>query len=172
MKTGSEMIMTNYHTFCFIKNKPINKNMKIRTAFFATAITYLVLVGCNNTANNNNENKTDPAVDKPSDAKPSNFDLLQGKWQSEDDKTNFVVFEKNHRKEIAEGTKAWDDEEFIISDQCGNEMNKADNNPKEKDKYISCIKSDLCWYIESVTAEKLILQYMGRGNTLKYTRVK
>ncbi len=35
------------------------------------------------------------------DAQKSNLELLQGKWQSTDDKTNFLVFEDNHRKEIS-----------------------------------------------------------------------
>ena len=47
---------------------------------------------------------------QPSD-KRSNYELLQGKWQNTDDKTNFLIFEKNHRKELAEGMEELDDEE-------------------------------------------------------------
>ncbi len=155
--------------------------MKKRFTFLATAITFLALAACNNnsglkTETKTNEKKTDSVttgqVAKTDKKKPSNMELLQGKWQSNDDKTNFLVFEKNHRKEIAEGMKKWDDEEFILSDHCQNDLNKADNNPKEKDRYMSCKKSDLCWYIESITSEKLVLDYMGRGNTLTYKKVK
>jgi len=147
--------------------------MKTRLIFLATAITCFILTACSGNSGLNtsiDENKTDSTAGIQE--QPSNFELLQGKWQSNDDKTNFLVFEKNHRKEISEGMQNWDDEEFILKDQCENETNKADNNSKEKDRYISCIKSDLCWYIESVSKEKLILQYMGRGNTLTYTRTK
>ena len=154
--------------------------MKTRLTFFATAVTCLILAACNGNSEqkttNNNENKTDSAisknVDKPDNNQQSNFELLQGKWQSDDDKTNFLVFDKNQRKEISEGMQSWDNEDFILTDQCQNESNKADKNDKEKDRYISCKKSDLCWYILSISTEKLSLQYMGRGNTLTYTRVK
>jgi hypothetical protein len=105
-------------------------------------------------------------------ASSSVSDLLQGKWQSTDDKTNFVVFEKNHRKEIAAGMSSWDDEEFELSDHCLNESNVADKNAKSKDSYISCKKSDLCWNIVSISNEKLTLEYMGRGNMLNYIKVK
>jgi len=30
-------------------------------------------------------------------------ELLQGKWQAVNDKTNFLVFDKNKRKEISKG---------------------------------------------------------------------
>ena len=148
--------------------------MKTKFTFFLNAMAFILLTSCHNNAGvntSNGENKTDSTAN--STAKPtSNFDLLQGKWQSSDDKTNFLVFEKNHRKEIADGMKNWDDEEFTLSDKCGNETNKSDNLPKEKDTYISCLKSDLCWHIETLTADKLVLTYMGRGNTLIYNKVK
>ena len=52
------------------------------------------------------------------------IDLLQGKWQSMEDKTNFLVFDKNERKEIAEGMEAWDIELFELSDKCLNESDE------------------------------------------------
>ena len=108
------------------------------------------------------------------DPKPSesNFELLQGKWQSTDDKTNFLVFEKNHRKEIARGMDKWDDEEFILSDKCMNDSNKDMEVEKEKDRYISVLKSDLCWYIIKLDPDTLSLSYLGRGNTLTYKKVR
>jgi len=151
--------------------------MKIRLTFLAILVSFLILAACNSNpglkSNNDKTGLTDTNLaEKPGKNQSLNFELLQGKWQSTDDKTNFLVFDKNHRKEISEGMQSWDDEEFMLADQCGNESNKADNNSKEKDRYISCKKSDLCWYIVSISTEKLTLQYMGRGNTLTYTRVK
>lgn len=105
-------------------------------------------------------------------AQESNLELLQGKWQSMDDKTNFLVFEDNHRKEIAKGMTGWDDEEFTLSDKCINDNNKESENEREKDRYISCKESDLCWYIIEVTPAKLSLSYVSRGNTLTYKKVK
>lgn len=118
--------------------------------------------------------KTDPAKaaqTKPG-AKTSNFDLLQGKWQNVDDKTNFVIFEKNQRKEISEGMEDWDETEYALSDVCKNDSNKGKVTEKEKDRYISLLGDDLCCYIEKLDATTLSISYMGRGNTFTYKRVK
>ncbi len=98
--------------------------------------------------------------------------MLQGKWQHFEDKTNYLVFEGNHREEIAEGMDKWDDKTFILSNKCANQSDKDNGIVPEKDRYISCIESDLCWYIVDVDKENLSLSYMGRGNTLTYKRVK
>jgi len=105
-------------------------------------------------------------------AQKSTLELLQGKWQSTDDKTNFLVFENNHRKEIAKGMDKWDDEVFILSDRCVNDTDKESERDREKDKYISCKESDLCWYIIEVNSTMLSLSYISRGNTLTYKKVK
>ena len=108
-------------------------------------------------------------VDSPNTASPAT--LLQGKWQHTEDTTNFLVFEGNNRKEIAEGMTDWQDEAFILSNTCSNPSNKDSGIELENDKYISCPASDLCWYIVSIDKENLTLSYMGRGNTLTYKRV-
>lgn len=109
---------------------------------------------------------------KPTSSALSTSELLQGKWQSLDDKTNFLVFDKTQRKEIAKGMKDWDIEPYSLSNKCLNESDKVMNGEPEKDKYISCLKSDMCWYIISINKDFLTLSYTGRGNTLKYKRVK
>jgi len=68
--------------------------------------------------------------------------------------------------------KTWDNEAFVLSNKCLNESDKDNGLGLEKDKYISCMESDLCWYIVSLNKDFLTLSYMGRGNTLKYKRVK
>lgn len=98
--------------------------------------------------------------------------LLQGKWQHTDDKTNYLIFEGNKRKEMTEGMEDWDVEEIIISEQCTNTSNLDSNPNRERGFYISALASDLCWYISHVDKEYLTLIYMGRGNTLTYKRVK
>ena len=100
------------------------------------------------------------------------IDLLQGKWQSMEDKTNFLVFDKNERKEIAEGMEAWDIELFELSDKCLNESDEENETELEKEKYISCKESEICWYIVSINKDFLTLSFMGRGNSLKYKKVK
>ena len=111
---------------------------------------------------------------KPDDHLNTNqtLDLLQGKWQHIDDNSNYLVFEGNYRKETAEGMTGWDEEEFSLSDKCLNESDNDKGIEREESKYISCLKSDLCWYIIDVDEENLMLSYMGRGNTLTYRRVK
>ena len=99
-------------------------------------------------------------------------ELLQGKWQSIDDKTNFLMFDNNVRKELSAGMKTWDTETFELSNKCLNDGDKDNGLELEKDKYISCKESDLCWYIVEINKNFLTLSYMGRGNTLKYKRVK
>lgn len=102
----------------------------------------------------------------------STNELLQGKWQSMDDKTNYLMFDKNERKESSDGMKTWDNETFVLSNKCLNESDKDNGLELEKDKYISCEDEDLCWYIVSLNKDFLTLSYMRRGNTLKYKRVK
>lgn len=102
----------------------------------------------------------------------STNELLQGKWQSIDDKTNYLMFDKNERKESSDGMKTWDKETFVLSNKCLNESDKDNGLELEKDKYMSCKESDMCWYIVSLNKDFLTLSYMSRGNTLKYKRVK
>jgi hypothetical protein len=98
--------------------------------------------------------------------------MLQGKWQSLEDKMNVIMFNQNERKESSDGMKTWDKEVFILSDKCSNESDQNNGMKLEKDKYISCKESDLCWYIVLINKDLLTLSYMGRGNTLKYKSVK
>ncbi len=100
------------------------------------------------------------------------IELIQGKWQSLNDKTNFLMFDKNDRKEISYGMKTWTKEKFELSNKCLNETDIDNGIELEKDKYISCKESDMCWYIEYINKDFLTLNYMGRGNTLRYKRVK
>lgn len=100
------------------------------------------------------------------------MELLQGTWQHVEDPTNYLVFEKNLRKEIAEGMSEWDSETFILSDKCLNESDKGAVATTEKGYYISCAQSNMCWFVEEVDKDNLVLSYMGRGNFLTYKRVK
>ena len=99
-------------------------------------------------------------------------ELLQGKWQSIDDKTSFMMFTEIEKKESSDGMKTWYNETFVLSNKCLNESDKENGIELETDKYISCKESDMCWYIVSINKDFLTLSYMGRGNTLKYKRVK
>ncbi len=140
---------------------------------------FILLFACNGNSNNKeNEQSTTEAKDTTLvlDAEEkktiTNLELLQGKWQSKDDETNFLKFENNHRMEIAEGMTEWSDEVFTLSDKCTNESDKSKDLKAEKDLYITSESSDMCWYIIDLNEEILTLAYMSRGNTLAYKRVK
>lgn len=153
-----------------VENYIKHLTMKLKSITFL--LLAVLLFGCGTpSVNKPAETKNDDSL-KNNTGATSNMELLQGKWQSTDDNTNFLVFEKDHRKEIAEGMENWDDEVFVLSDRCLNESDKGNNIPAEKDRYISCSESDLCWYIISLDSETLSLSYMSRGNTLTYKKVK
>ncbi|MFY0607098.1 MAG: hypothetical protein JXR10_10300 [Cyclobacteriaceae bacterium] len=92
--------------------------------------------------------------------------LLIGKWRSTDDENNFVEFTSKLRIETNTGVE--DIEEYVLSNTCANGEGAA----SKEDDYISGLKSELCWYIIAVDEEHLSLSYVGRGNTLNYSRVK
>ncbi len=98
--------------------------------------------------------------------------MLQGKWQALNDKSDFLVFENNHRKEIAGGETEWDDEIFVLSDKPMQEGREVSDHAPEKAGFIYCQKDDMCWAIVELTAKKLSLVYVGHGRVLEYRRVK
>lgn len=137
------------------------------------ATMVLSIASCaGNAENAKKDQPSTPKQETKQTTKTNNMELLQGKWQSVDDKSNFVIFENNHRKEISAGMDQWDDEEFILSDRCTNEGDKTAEEARETDRYISLERSDMCWYIIEISDKKLSLSYVGRGNTLTYKKVK
>ncbi|MCH2226024.1 MAG: hypothetical protein MK066_14745 [Crocinitomicaceae bacterium] len=101
----------------------------------------------------------------------TNKELLLGKWQHIDDKTNYIVFEDEYRKEIAGSASTWNQTNYILSDRCIDEMDTNNILSQEDGRFISCRDSYMCWYIVDISFEQLELSYMGRGNSLKYNRV-
>ena len=153
--------------------------MRIQSNSLILLMSIFLLASCNkenkptDSAAQADSSKVSESSAPQSDASTeTSANLLQGKWQSTDDKTNFLVFEGTLRKETAGGTDKWDEEPFVLSDHCENDLNLKDEIKPEKDRYISCKQSDLCWYILKVDKETLSLSYMGRGNTLNYQRAK
>ena len=95
--------------------------------------------------------------------KEINVKLLQGKWQSLDDKTNFLIFTKNLRKEIAEGIDSWDVEKYTLS--------KGPENSIRINEVIDN-KNVSIWGIDLLDSKRLTLVYLARGHFLRYKRVK
>jgi hypothetical protein len=154
--------------------------MTLNLNFSAIALAIVLLGACGNSSNTGDiadtttvvQNEVSQAVATPNADSTTILGQLQGKWQSTDDKTNFLEFKGNLRREIADGMDAWDEEPFVLSDKCKNPQDAANELTPETNRYMSCTQSDLCWYVETIDAENLSLVYMGRGNTLKYIRVK
>lgn len=149
--------------------------MKIIISFLLLC-SFLIINSCQNQSDKTNRTNSSGEAKKTPDlvteTTDSTFILLQGKWQSIDDAGNFLVFENTLRKEMGEGMESYDAEPFELSDKCMNESDKDSEIPAEKNKYISCHESDLCWYILELNKTTLTLSYMGRGNTLAYRRVE
>lgn len=61
--------------------------------------------------------------------------MLQGKWQSVDDKKNYLMFEGDKRKEMTVGFTGWDEETIVVADQCMNELDKDNGMKKKIDLY-------------------------------------
>ncbi|WP_338769966.1 hypothetical protein WAF17_10970 [Bernardetia sp. ABR2-2B] len=156
-------------------------NIKLLLTSLIFICSLVFITSCNNTSNKDNdqviaENKevkdSTLVLNKKQKKTITNLELLQGKWQSNDDETNFIKFEKNHKMEISEGMTEWQNETFTLSDKCTNDSDKDKDVKPEKDLYITSASSDMCWYIIDLNEEILTLAYMARGNTLSYKRVK
>lgn len=97
------------------------------------------------------------------------YSLLQGKWQSEDDPKAFKIFDKFTLIDVYEGNTEGDREEYVLSNECLNDSDKG--SAQDRDKYISLLKSDMCFHIDHIDNKSLSLVYMGRGNFLNYRKV-
>lgn len=154
--------------------------MKSKSLFVSLLILAVFFVGCKNNTEKPSDEATMTEIESETalesaanEAGESHIPaLLQGKWQHTDDLDNILVFDGDKRKEIADGIDEWQEEAFILSDHCQNPTDADNGIPAERDRYITCPESDMCWYIVEIDQEKLSLSYMGRGNTLNYIRVE
>ena len=143
---------------------------------------FIVLLSCNHSSNNAENSNINVETIQPEENNTKKEksvhndstipELLKGKWQHVEDKSNYLVFEDGLRKEIAGEAKNWDEEEYVLSNSCLNVSDKENNIKTEELRFISCLNSDMCWYIVNLDEINLTLSYMGRGNSLNYTRVK
>ncbi|MBM77690.1 MAG: hypothetical protein CL846_04350 [Crocinitomicaceae bacterium] len=143
---------------------------------------FIVLLSCNHSSNSPENSNISVGTIQPEEKNSEKekavhndsiiTELLKGKWQDIEDKSNYLVFEDGLRKEIAGEAKNWDEEEYVLSNSCLNVSDKENNIKTEELRFISCLNSDMCWYIVSLDENNLTLSYMGRGNSLNYTRVK
>lgn len=98
---------------------------------------------------------------------------IEGTWQHETDKYNLLSFGNKHRTEIAEGKQNADEDEYYMGEICNYEENTHNYKVTKKSKIIICPSQQMCWEVISLTKNYLILNMIGgRGNTLKYYRIK
>ena len=138
----------------------------------AKMIAVIALVLCGSTSSNLLAKDKNVGA-ATGDEAAANLKMLQGKWQAVDDKADFLVFENNHRKEKGEGMKQWDDEVFVLTNKPMEDGKAIPGHKAEKARFIYCEKSDLCWGIAELTAEKLVLvSKRGSGRAQEFRRVK
>ena len=96
--------------------------------------------------------------------------LLQGTWNSRDDKNTSLTFENNTRIENRDGKPIGRIRYYEIADQCNNDTAKGNKIVKAKAKYLSMQDIDMCYFIKKITSTELVLSYVGRDNTLNYLK--
>lgn len=102
-----------------------------------------------------------------SSSKKLTRELLSGKWQSSDDPNSQIAFQDSVYIEYYEDKKL-DEQKFSIADSCPDDS--AEPKPDSDGKYISI--DDMCYYIVSVDNISLEMSVSGRGNTLRYSKIK
>jgi hypothetical protein len=102
---------------------------------------------------------------KEAEQKPG---VLEGIWVSDDDTKSSIEVKGNSWAEMYDGEKP---ETYIfgIGDSC---LANAQAKVNPNGKYITVFDSDgdRCFYIVKASETKLELSYMGRGNTLRYSK--
>jgi len=130
-----------------------------------------LVVFCSQISNLNAKDKDNGAATGNEAA--TNLKMLQGIWQSVDEKSVYLAFENNHCKEKAGSDPKWDDEVFVLTDKPMRDGKEEDTLVKEKATFIYCETSNLCWAIAELTAKKLVLvNKSGSGRAQEFRRVK
>jgi hypothetical protein len=94
--------------------------------------------------------------------------LLEGLWISDEDSKSSIQVKSNLWLEMYEKEKT-DTFKFALGDSCLANLG-AKTNPNGK--YITVFDPDgnRCFFIVNSANSKLELSYVGRGNTLRYTK--
>ena len=98
-----------------------------------------------------------------------NMKLLQGLWENIDDPSKRVEFKNTKKIEIMEGVQADDGTVFSIIDKC--EQSNINIQGESKDRFISVLSLNQCYYIAQLNGKTLHLGDMSTGKTLKYKKV-
>ena len=93
---------------------------------------------------------------------------LGGLWISDEDSKSSINIASNIWLEMYDKEKT-DTFKFAIGDSC---LANSDSKTNANGKYITVFdpEGNRCFYIVKFTNSKLELSYVGRGNTLRYTK--
>jgi len=94
--------------------------------------------------------------------------VLEGVWVSDDDKLSKIRIMGSEWTEIYDGETP-EIYKFGIGDSC---LANAEAKGNPKGKYITVFDPDgnRCFYVVKASETKLELSYVGRGNTLRYSK--
>ena len=110
---------------------------------------------------------TDRLEDPPTETLSGVTGELQGRWRSVDDSLHTLTFEGNLMTMGYEGTPPEEPENFVVGPTC---PDAPEAEPGDNSRYLSVPDARRCYYIIELTDNSLQLSYVGRGNTLRYTR--
>lgn len=96
--------------------------------------------------------------------------LLQGTWNSRDDKHTSIIIKDNTRQETRNGKNLGKMRYFELADQCNNDTAKGHKVVKVEARFISMLDIDMCYYIKKINKKELILSYVGRDGDLRYKK--
>ncbi|MEM6772322.1 MAG: hypothetical protein AAF597_17230, partial [Bacteroidota bacterium] len=116
--------------------------------------------GSGDAAEVNVETPTNPTVEKTQ--------LLQGKWISTKDTNVSWTFSGDQLTESLQGTPVRSQSgTYSLNDDC---LNGDGSGAKAAASYLNLLNPDRCFFIVSLTEKELSLSYVGRGNTLRFTK--
>ena len=143
--------------------------MKKVSLLVLIAVMSVLVYSCSKNENKNTTTAKDTTAKKESvketEQKPG---VLEGVWVSDDDKLSKIRVMGSNWSEIYDGEKP-ETYKFGIGDSC---LANADAKVNPNGKYITVFDGDgdRCFYIVKASETKLELSYMGRGNTLRYSK--
>lgn len=98
-----------------------------------------------------------------------NMKLLQGLWENIGDPAKRVEFKNTKKIDIMEGVQADEGTVFSITDKC--EQTNINIQGESKQRFISILSLNQCYYISQLNGKILHLGDMSTGKTIKYKKV-
>ncbi len=145
---------------------------KIKSLIFTLIFIFaasLLFVSCSKNENKISTAPKDTTVKKESIKQTEQINtVLGGLWISDEDSKSSIQITSNIWLEMYEKEKT-DTFKFALGDSC---LANPDSKTNANGKYITVFDPEgkRCFFIVKFTNSKLELSYVGRGNTLRYTK--